>query len=738
MITVFSSCLPSATRTASTTLKRRSIRHHILNMDKMTKSRTIGPSTTNYSTMINSSSFVMISGDDGINYGDNNNDGTTAGSYQKVGQGFKGLVGSYNNCDGLVMDRTRREQYHRSSQNASNRIRKLQRCNGRRFQNLIVAISTVTTTAAAMMVSSSLLSSIHLPSTYFCHGYCNNHPTRSTRPHPTRRHYLSNVLPPFALPPSSRFSERRHFQVSLYQQRSSTTSTELSSSPSVSATSSTPTALGLAASIRQCYEENETDGIVELFSSVKLPLSRLSSDEEPPLPPSSSSSSPPVCLLLDPRFDIVQELIPAVLDAVMKDYRKGAVASVMNGIIGGAVTLLTKHVATTDSTNSDRIGKQHSALTLQERMTVLDHVDQLVVAFEDVLDKEYGVTPDILTYSLAYSAASSFLTGDGNADDVDIRTRNKAKDMAFGYLEQVQRQSKKVAGSKRRKILASSRRRSESTFVEAEQELKSLLGDDFRVFEETDSYAVICKPSGIPCYHRKTTTAGKIKRQKNSNKKKKDSVPGHDGANSSKEQQEPDISLEDALIHCNVALSTLNPDALGIVHRLDRGASGCMVIAKNDEMHAMLVTEFFLRRTTKKYTAFVTTRKANDDNNNNIQLIPIDDEGDIDSPVDNRPAKSKYRVVERYDEAGVAMVEFEILTGRKHQIRVHAADILKCPILNDPLYGYGPKTGNDESASDKQKILLHSSELSIPLLGIHVSATELPSWWDEILQSLST
>eukprot|EP00529_Nitzschia_sp_RCC80_P041422 CAMPEP_0113479206 /NCGR_PEP_ID=MMETSP0014_2-20120614/21181_1 /TAXON_ID=2857 /ORGANISM="Nitzschia sp." /LENGTH=294 /DNA_ID=CAMNT_0000372479 /DNA_START=286 /DNA_END=1170 /DNA_ORIENTATION=+ /assembly_acc=CAM_ASM_000159 len=248
------------------------------------------------------------------------------------------------------------------------------------------------------------------------------------------------------------------------------------------------------------------------------------------------------------------------------------------------------------------------------------------------------------------------------------------------------------------------------------------------------------------------TTAGKIKRQKENKKgtKSKGDGSGTTSSSTDQEQDTNDVSLEDALVHCNVEMSTLNPDALGIVHRLDRGASGCMVVAKTDDMHAKLVTEFFLRRTTKKYTSLLSTmtmaESDNDsDTNPNIE-IKIDDEGDINSLVDNRPAKSKYRVLERYIKNGgsptAMMVEFQILTGRKHQIRVHAAKVLNCPVWNDPLYGNGPTSSsngnNNNNNNDKQKILLHASELSIPLLGIHAETTDVPSWWDETLRNIGS
>ena len=500
----------------------------------------------------------------------------------------------------------------------------------------------------------------------------------------------------------------------------------------------------LVESIRQNYAEDETDGIIQLFSS---PQKSILSD-------TVDGNESAQIILLDQDLDMPTTIIPAVIEAVLERYNKGAVASVMNGIIGSAANLLTQS-STSSPKSSAPTTTPPILLSTEERSILVYKVDQLIHGFEDILEKEHDIKPDLLSYSLAYTAASSMLDCDDNENASD-QTIQTAVDLASYCLRQAQRKSKKLAGSKRRKILASSRRKASSTFTESEDEIQQLLGlgNDFQVLIETDSFAVVNKPSGVPIYHKKTTTAGKIKRQKKNKKGKNSNDGGPDTTSSSTDQQQDtnDVSLEDALVHCNVELSTLNPDALGIVHRLDRGASGCMVVSKTDDMHAKLVTEFFLRRTTKKYTTLLSTSKisngsSDDDDSNKKKTtkIEIDDEGDINSIVDNRPAKSRYRVLQRYsnrdgdDSVAAMMVNFEILTGRKHQIRVHAAEVLNCPVWNDPLYGHDAtikSSGKNNNTSDKQKILLHASELSVPLLGIHAKATEIPPWWDETLNQL--
>jgi len=249
---------------------------------------------------------------------------------------------------------------------------------------------------------------------------------------------------------------------------------------------------------------------------------------------------------------------------------------------------------------------------------------------------------------------------------------------------------------------------------------------------ETDDFAVVNKPSGIPCFHKKKTTAGKIKRGKGKKKK------GKSNGNADSLESSSDVSLEDALVSCNVVLSTLNPEALGLVHRLDRGSSGCIVFAKSNDMHAKLVSEFFLRRTTKKYVALL--RESSESS------IPEAGSGLIDHPVSRRPARSQYSLLERYKsssdeecEDNAALVEFEIFTGRKHQIRVHAAEVLGSPVWGDPLYGSSDDRSNGAKPSNdiSKRILLHAHRLTIPQLDIEVESP-IPTWWDSTISTFES
>ncbi|MDY0325393.1 MAG: RluA family pseudouridine synthase [Candidatus Cloacimonadaceae bacterium] len=114
-----------------------------------------------------------------------------------------------------------------------------------------------------------------------------------------------------------------------------------------------------------------------------------------------------------------------------------------------------------------------------------------------------------------------------------------------------------------------------------------------------------------------------------------------------------------------------------LIHRLDREASGLMVIAHTREVAARLSALFQQRQVIKQYIIEVFGLPGQKDRIGKISLA-----------LDGKPALTNYRVRE-YDLArNTALVTVTIETGRTHQIRRHF-DSIGCPVVGDPVYGRG-------------------------------------------------
>ena len=130
----------------------------------------------------------------------------------------------------------------------------------------------------------------------------------------------------------------------------------------------------------------------------------------------------------------------------------------------------------------------------------------------------------------------------------------------------------------------------------------------------------------------------------------------------------------------------------GIVHRLDRPTTGVLLVAKTDEAHLSLVAAWFQRRVKKTYLT-LTERHPGDVDARRLKTRRAS-AGTVVAPVDGKPARSDWRVLETFegDESAqhtFALVEVRPLTGRKHQIRQHMGLELRAPLVLDPLYRNG-------------------------------------------------
>ena len=147
-------------------------------------------------------------------------------------------------------------------------------------------------------------------------------------------------------------------------------------------------------------------------------------------------------------------------------------------------------------------------------------------------------------------------------------------------------------------------------------------------------------------------------------------------------------TLVNALLHhCAGQLSGIGGVARpGIVHRLDKDTSGCLVVAKNDETHLALSAQFATRKVEKIYHAILCGELPRDQGEIHAAIarhpshrkrMAVDDAA-------GRDERTSYHVLERLQ--GATLVEAVLHTGRTHQIRVHF-QFLGFPLVGDATYG---------------------------------------------------
>jgi 23S rRNA pseudouridine1911/1915/1917 synthase len=171
----------------------------------------------------------------------------------------------------------------------------------------------------------------------------------------------------------------------------------------------------------------------------------------------------------------------------------------------------------------------------------------------------------------------------------------------------------------------------------------------------------------------------------------------------------------------------------GVVHRLDKNTSGLILLAKNDLSHRWLQDQFRLRKTNKTYLALVDGR-------------PPTPHGRIEAPIGRDPSQrkqmaivsaskgrdavSEYRTLESFDEH--TLLEVHPITGRTHQIRLHAA-FVGCPVVGDTVYGRRKPT------LPLKRHFLHAARLEIRLRNEkkpHTFEAPLPDELERILEQL--
>ncbi|MGB0592452.1 MAG: RluA family pseudouridine synthase [Myxococcota bacterium] len=127
---------------------------------------------------------------------------------------------------------------------------------------------------------------------------------------------------------------------------------------------------------------------------------------------------------------------------------------------------------------------------------------------------------------------------------------------------------------------------------------------------------------------------------------------------------------------------------LGLVHRLDRNVSGTMVLARTSKAASRLSRAFASRAVEKRYTALVCGRPAGEGELVD-RLGPRLEGRGVERRSDGKEARLRFTRLGH--TVTHAVLEVELLTGRKHQIRAQLA-FAGCPILGDPLYGVASRS----------------------------------------------
>ena len=179
-------------------------------------------------------------------------------------------------------------------------------------------------------------------------------------------------------------------------------------------------------------------------------------------------------------------------------------------------------------------------------------------------------------------------------------------------------------------------------------------------------------------------------------------------------------TLVNRLLGMEIPLSSVGgPERRGIVHRLDAGTSGLLVVAKDDEIHDLLVSMLSRHEIERRYVALGRGRVDHD-------------RFAVDAPLGRRGARvivqhgggkdaeTAFEVRERFENA--TLLEAAPRTGRTHQIRVHLSSIGH-PILGDRTYGGG---GDDAKRLGLTRPFLHAWRLSFahPVTGARVEVEE--------------
>lgn len=185
------------------------------------------------------------------------------------------------------------------------------------------------------------------------------------------------------------------------------------------------------------------------------------------------------------------------------------------------------------------------------------------------------------------------------------------------------------------------------------------------------------------------------------------------------------------MYHCRDSLSGINGAIRpGIVHRIDMDTTGALIVCKNDNAHVKIAEQIKEHSVTRRYRGIVNGVVKQDTGiiEGAIGRHPVERKKMAINEKNGKPAITHYRVLERFSNH--TYMEFELETGRTHQIRVHMASIGH-PLLGDTLYGSG------KNPYHLQGQTLHAMVIGFihPTTGIYVEAeAPLPEYFQKLLK----
>ena len=187
------------------------------------------------------------------------------------------------------------------------------------------------------------------------------------------------------------------------------------------------------------------------------------------------------------------------------------------------------------------------------------------------------------------------------------------------------------------------------------------------------------------------------------------------------------------MFHCKDSLSGINGEIRpGIVHRIDMDTTGSLIVCKNDESHVFIAEQIKAHTVNRRYRGIVYGTVKEDEGTvcAPIGRHPVERKKMAVNEKNGKPAITHYKVLERFSR--YTYMEFQLETGRTHQIRVHMASIGH-PLLGDCLYS------NGKSPYKLQGQTLHAMTIGFihPRTGQYLEVTApLPEYFEKILRDL--